>query len=87
MKALIRFFGLKGSWLWAVRQQKMTNQMKIDAHSILAVPMICPKCDWKGVVAQAEPDVDGEGSLGCPECQTVLKMKGEGNDNTAGKGS
>lgn len=36
--------------------------------SILEVHVKCPVCNWKGTVFDAEPDVDGEGSPGCPRC-------------------
>jgi hypothetical protein len=42
-------------------------------RSITAVPCSCPECGWKGVTGDAEPDVDGEGSLGCPECYKPTK--------------
>lgn len=32
-------------------------------------------CGWVGVVWDCEPDVDGDGSLGCPECFKVVKIK------------
>ena len=32
----------------------------------------CPACDWIGVVFDCEPDVDGDGSLGCPNCNKVV---------------
>ena len=31
----------------------------------------CP-CGWSGTVGEMDPDVDGEGSLGCPECGVVI---------------
>lgn len=39
--------------------------------SILEVPMECSKCDWRGIVDDCEPDVDGDGSLGCPKCGSI----------------
>jgi hypothetical protein len=35
-------------------------------RSILDVLMICPKCGHFATVGDCEPDVDGDGSLGCP---------------------
>ena len=32
----------------------------------------CSACGWRGTVADAEPDVDGDGSLECPKCGQVL---------------
>ena len=40
--------------------------------SITQVPMKCPNCGWVGKVIDCEPDVDGDGSLGCPKCNTVM---------------
>lgn len=34
--------------------------------------VICPTCNWEGTVADAEPDVDDDGSLGCPRCLCVV---------------
>lgn len=41
-------------------------------RSITEVQMICPNCNWTGPVADCEPDVDGDGSLGCPECEGIV---------------
>ena len=35
---------------------------------ITEVKVRCPVCGWAGTIGDAEPDVDGEGSPGCPEC-------------------
>ncbi len=40
--------------------------------SILDVKLKCPKCGLEATVGDAEPDVDGEGSLGCPKCLSVM---------------
>lgn len=37
-------------------------------NSIMEFPVKCSLCDWHGTVAEAEPDIDGEGTLGCPDC-------------------
>lgn len=42
-------------------------------NSITSVPCRCA-CGWKGTVYDCEPDVDGDGSLGCPECQRVVSV-------------
>jgi hypothetical protein len=39
--------------------------------SIINVSMLCPSCGWSGPVGDCEPDVDGEGSLGCPKCNSA----------------
>ena len=38
------------------------------------VRVACPACGWGGVVDECEPDVDGDGSLGCPKCGTVVEQ-------------
>ena len=35
----------------------------------------CPKCQWYGVVDDCIPDIDGDGSLGCPKCESVVVCK------------
>lgn len=37
-----------------------------ELQSILDVPMVCDTCGSTCTVKDCEPDVDGEGSLGCP---------------------
>jgi len=46
---------------------------KPDCPSIFDVPCWC-LCGWIGTVGTSEPDVDGEGSLGCPECLRVVEQ-------------
>lgn len=45
----------------------------VPLGSIHDVPMLCPNCGWQGAVSECEPDVDGDGSLGCPTCQAVVR--------------
>jgi len=40
------------------------------------VPMKCPVCKWSGTVDECYPDVDGDGSLGCPDCLSVVEEDG-----------
>lgn len=40
--------------------------------SIFYVTVVCPECGWCGVVRDCAPDVDGDGSLGCPDCLSVV---------------
>ena len=35
----------------------------------------CPACGWKGIVDDCEPDVDGDGSPGCPICLCNVIME------------
>lgn len=42
--------------------------------TITSVPCKCPQCDWRGCVGDCEPDVDGDGSLGCPRCFTIISV-------------
>ena len=44
-----------------------------DCPSLFKVPCSC-SCGWSGIVDDLEPDVDGEGSLGCPECMKVVEV-------------
>ena len=44
-------------------------------QSITSVVCTC-SCGWVGTVVQCRPDVDGDGSLGCPECGTVVVVIG-----------
>jgi len=37
------------------------------------VKMFCPECDWRGTVYDCDPDIDGDGGLGCPDCHTVVE--------------
>lgn len=37
------------------------------------VTMICPRCEWIGPIRGCVPDVDGHGSLGCPECFELVE--------------
>ncbi len=43
--------------------------------SILDVRMKCPECMLITTVDLCEPDIDGEGSLGCPRCLAMEKKK------------
>lgn len=38
----------------------------------------CPNCGWEGKVMDAEPDIDGDGGLGCPTCGAVVITDGDG---------
>lgn len=40
--------------------------------SILQAKVRCPNCGWVGTVDRCEPDIDGDGSLGCPACSAVV---------------
>ncbi len=46
------------------------------SKSITDVKLKCPECNLIVSVGDAEPDIDGDGSLGCPTClpkKIVLK--------------
>ena len=47
--------------------------MKSESMSILEEKTVCLSCHWQGTVGDCEPDVDGDGSLGCPVCNHVVK--------------
>lgn len=40
--------------------------------SILDQVVSCITCSWIGTVGECEPDINGEGDLGCPKCGTVV---------------
>ena len=42
---------------------------------ITDVKLRCPECSLVTTVGDAEPDIDSDGSLGCPRCLYVLKKK------------
>ena len=44
-------------------------------ESILEQPCLCPECGWEGTVATATPDIDGDGSLGCPLCAVCVEVQ------------
>lgn len=33
-------------------------------------------CGWSGTVGECEPDIDGDGGLGCPKCFNILNVLG-----------
>lgn len=41
-------------------------------NSITDALCYCFVCDWAGTVYDCLPDVDGDGSLGCPCCKSVI---------------
>jgi hypothetical protein len=43
-------------------------------QSIGDVRGTCSRCGWWGTVGEAEPDVDGDGSLVCPQCMSIVKF-------------
>lgn len=42
---------------------------------ITDVKMKCPKCSFICKVDICEPDIDGDGNLGCPRCFVVLNKR------------
>lgn len=46
--------------------------------SILDVVLVCERCGQLNRVADCEPDVDGDGSLGCPVADCGGKMRERG---------
>lgn len=35
----------------------------------------CNKCQWSGTVLDCEPDIDGDGGLGCPKCKSLIIVR------------
>ncbi len=48
--------------------------MRSKLKSILDVSCVCLVCGWQGSVGGTEPDVDGDGNLGCPKCFKIVKI-------------
>jgi hypothetical protein len=48
--------------------------MNVPLRRITEVPCECPACGWSGLTGNTEPDVDGDGSLGCPRCHTIVTI-------------
>lgn len=42
---------------------------------ITDVVVACSKCGWVGRIENTEPDVDGDGNLGCPDCFTKKRVE------------
>ena len=53
----------RGNWAYPIRKR------------ITDVACVCPVCGWTGTVGECEPDVDGDGSLGCPKCNAVVETE------------
>ena len=49
-----------------------------DLPSITDTPAVCETCEWQGTAGECEPDIDGDGSLGCPRCGAVVVCEGDG---------
>lgn len=58
--------GLYDAHDWLLNQRPLKR--------IVDVECTCSGCGWIGTVGNCEPDVDGDGSLGCPECLTVVTV-------------
>lgn len=54
--------------------QAMRRRSSGRLPSITEQPCRCDDCGWSGVVLDCEGDVDGEGSLGCPQCLKVVEV-------------
>ncbi len=48
--------------------------MANDLQRIGDVSVRCNVCGWEGTVDDCEPDVDGDGSLGCHACNAVVEV-------------
>ena len=55
-----------------IRANATPKEANKTLGSIFDVPCHCDKCGWGGTVDSCEPDVDGDGSLGCPDCLSVV---------------
>ena len=52
---------------------------------IIDVKTKCSKCKWKGTVKDCEPDIDNDGSLGCPVCSSIITIEKNNALNDYGK--
>lgn len=52
----------------------MSDKTTKPLMSITKVSCTCV-CGWQGTVYDCEPDIDGDGSLGCPECGKVINVQ------------
>ncbi len=41
---------------------------------ITDAPCECSFCSWQGIVQDCMPDVNSEGDLRCPRCQSVIEV-------------
>jgi predicted RNA-binding Zn-ribbon protein involved in translation (DUF1610 family) len=55
-----------------------------NLRSILDAKCRCRQCGWKGTVEQCEPDVDGDGSLGCPIDKSVVDIEAQVSEPNIG---
>jgi len=44
-------------------------------RSIMDVVATCVGCGWRGTVEDCVPDCDDDGSLGCPQCQQIVRTE------------
>lgn len=60
-----------------VRQYPTVEELKLlePLPKIGDVKCKCLSCGWEGCVNDCEPDVDGDGSLECPKCRTVVEIE------------
>ena len=51
---------------------ELIEELPANPNSILNAQVSCHNCSWRGSVNDCIPDVDGDGSLGCPVCEFVV---------------
>jgi len=51
----------------------------VDSRELVGIDDLAAwcSCGWCGTVGDCEPDVDGDGSLGCPVCFSVVRCDAE----------
>lgn len=69
-----KFASLRGQTLSGELPDVLAALADGPAGSIHDATMTCDKCGWSGKVYDCEPDIDGDGGLGCPKCKSVAKM-------------
>lgn len=68
------YAGIRCTWChWEFKS--LLQPLPRAGRKITDVLCQCPGCGWAGTVGDCEPDVDGDGSLGCPRCNQVVTIR------------
>lgn len=77
---LAPFLGLAVYGIWDTTRELRRIRRRHSAErkamkSIMDQEVECTEnaCDWSGTVNDCPPDVDGEGTIGCPLCQAAVR--------------
>jgi len=72
-----------GNLNWNYREELIKLDIQrdnsfLESDGLLKVGIVavsCSNCGWAGTVDDTLPDIDGEGSLGCPKCENIIVVK------------